>query len=273
MAQENRDTIKVPIVDSTGKKTGEVDVSVLKTIRDDIFKKATLIENTWSRQSHGADPQAGKKQVINLSKRRRKLRTTYGRGMSRSPRKVMWSRGTQFSYKGAFAAFTVGGRKAHAPTSNKDMLRNINNKEWQKALEIGFSASLDATRISKFQRVSSLYPFILDDSCESSVSKTKDAKQMLEVLGLGDEIERTSVVKIRAGKGKMRNRRYKVKRGPLFVLSSDESPLFKSLRNIKGFEVITPDFLLVQDFGMSEEPGRQVIFSKSAHSEFMEVVN
>ena len=270
----NTNTMKIPVYDMTGKKTQDVEVATLNTIRDDIFKKATLIENTWSRQGHGADPQAGKKQVINLSKRRRKLRTTYGRGMSRTPRKVMWSRGTQFSYRGAFAAMTVGGRKAHAPNANKNIYRGINNKEWQKALQNGFAASLDTSRITKLgQRVSSKYPFMLDDSCETVVMKTKDAKSMLETLELSNEVERTSEVKIRAGKGTMRNRRYKVKRGPLFVVSSSESPLFKALRNIKGFDVITPELLLVQDFGMSEKAGRQVIFTKSAYDMFSEVLN
>ncbi len=275
MAQNTTNTkIKIPVYDNTGKKTQDVEVVALSTIREDIFKKATLIENTWSRQGHGADPQAGKKQVINLSKRRRKLRTTYGKGMSRSPRKVMWSRGTQFSYKGAFAAFTVGGRKAHAPTAEKNVLRGINNKEWQKALENGFAASLNVEQISKLgQRVSSKYPFMLDDKCEEAVMKTKDAKSMLESLDLANEIERTSEVKIRAGKGTMRNRRYKVKRGPLFVVSSSQAPLFKALRNIKGFDVITPELLLAQDFGMSEKPGRQVIFTKSAYEIFAEVLN
>lgn len=264
--------IKIPVLDNTGKKTGDVEVNINGSIRDDLFKKATHIERTWGVQGYGADSQAGKKQVINLSKRRRKLRTTYGRGMSRTPRKVMWSRGTQFSYKGAFAAMTVGGRKAHAPTSQKNVLRSINNKEWQKALESGILASLTKDYIQG-QRVSSKYPFILDDKCETAVVKTKDAKSMIEALDLSDEMARTDVVKIRAGKGTMRNRRYKVKRGPLFVVSSLDAPLFKAIRNIKGFEVITPEFLMVQDFGMGDRPGRQVIFTKAAHTQFMEVMN
>ena len=271
MAQE---TIKIPILDASGKKTGDVEVASLGYIRDDIFKKATQVENSWGRQGYGADPQAGKKQVIHMSRRRRKSRTSYGRSMSRIPRKVMWSRGTQFSFKGAFAAMTVGGRKAHAPSGDKNWIKQMNNKEWQKALETGFMASLDSQRVAALgQRVPKTYPFVLDDSVETSIMKTKDAKEMCLKLGLGDEIERTSVVKIRAGKGTMRNRRYTVKRGPLFVVSNMDAPLLKAIRNIKGFEVITPEFLMVQDFAMAEKPGRMVIFTKSAHDEFMEVMN
>ena len=270
MAQEN---IKIPIIDASGKKTSDIEVTSLTYIRDDIFKKAILVESSWGKQSYGADPQAGKKQVIHLSRRRRKSRTTYGRSMSRIPRKVMWSRGTQFSFKGAFGSMTTGGRRAHAPKAHKNIFRNISNKEWSKALQTGLSASFKPETISKLgQRVPQTYPFMLDNSVESSITKTKDAQALCKQLGLTDEIERTSIVKIRAGRGTMRNRRYRVKRGPLFVVSSVDAPLFKAIRNIKGFDVITPEFLLVQDFGMNDKPGRMVIFTQSAYEQFKEVM-
>ena len=86
-------------------------------------------------------------------------------------------------------------------------------------------------------------------------------------------MDRTAQTKIRAGKGTMRNRRYKVKRGPLVVVSNLENPLFKAARNVQGFDVVTPDLLMVQDFGMSEKPGRAVLFTKAALEEFSEVMN
>lgn len=270
MAQEN---INIPIIDALGKKISHKEVTSLTYIRDDIFKKAVLVESSWSKQSYGADPRAGKKQVIHMSRRRRKSRTSYGRSISRIPRKVMWSRGTQFSFKGAFGAMTTSGRRAHPPKGEKNIFRNISNKEWMRALESGLSASFNAQKISSLgQRVPQNYPFILDNSVETSITKTKDAQEMCKTLGLGDEIERTSQVKIRAGRGTMRNRRYRVKRGPLFVVSSTDSPLFKAVRNIKGFDVITPEFLLVQDFGMNDKPGRMVIFTQSAYEQFREVM-
>lgn len=270
MAKEN---IQIPILDAAGKKTGSVEVAKDRYIRDDIFKKATQVEGSWGRQPYGSDPQAGKKQVINMSRRRRKSRTSYGRSMSRIPRKVMWSRGTQFSFKGAFSSMTTGGRRAHAPTAQKNTFKNITNKEWSKAFETGLFASLESDRIKELgQRVPETYPFILDDSAEQAIVKTKQAVDMCVELGLDPEMQRTSVVKIRAGKGTMRNRRYKIKRGPLFVVSSLDAPLFKAIRNIKGFEVITPEFLMVQDFAMSYKPGRMVIFTKAAHAEMMEAM-
>jgi large subunit ribosomal protein L4e len=265
--------MKLDIIDKEGKKVGDYELTLpSEDIREDIFKKAVLAEVSLFTQPKGADPLAGKKSAIHLSKRRRKLRTTYGRGGSRTPKKVMWSRGTQFRFVGAFAPNTVGGRKAHPPKSEKNIIRNINNKEWLKAFQTGILASLNKDVVLKNGlKVSDNYPFVLDDSIEE-LAKTKDFKTFLEKVGFEKEIERTSNVKIRAGKGKMRSRRYKVKRGPIVVVSDLEKPLFKAARNIKGFDVITPELLMVSDFGMSVNPGRAVLFTKAALEQLKEVL-
>ena len=265
--------MKLAIVDKTGNKVSDFDFNLVEDIREDIFKKAVLAETSLFRQAKGADPLAGKKQVINLSKRRKNFRSTYGRGGSRTPKKVMWARGSQFRYVGAWASQTVGGRRAHPPKAEKNTLQTMNNKEWVKALRTGMIASLNKDLIiGNGQKVPENYPFVLDKSVEE-ISKTKDAKELLSTLGFSEELERTQTRKIRAGRGTMRNRTYKVKRGPLFVVSSDEAPLLKAVRNVRGFEVVTPDLLMVSDFGMSEKVGRAVIFTKDALTEFMGVLN
>ncbi len=265
--------VKVAIIDKTGKKISDYDFKLTGDIREDIFKKAVFSENSMFKQSYGSDPMAGKNHAINVSKRRKGFRSTYGRGGSRTPKKAMWSRGTQFRFVGAFAPNTVGGRKAHPPKAEKNIIKNMNNKEWLKALETGVLASFDRSIVeSNGQRIPSNYPFILDSSLED-LNKTAEVKTFLESIGFKDEIERISTRKVRAGKGTMRNRTYRTKRGPILVVSSIEKPLLKSARNIKGFEVVTPEFLMVSDFGMSEKPGRAVLFTKDAIEEFMEVFN
>jgi large subunit ribosomal protein L4e len=265
--------MKISIIDKTGKKVADYELKVSEDVREDIFKKAVVAESSLFRQSHGATPLAGKKASINVSKRRQKYRSTYGRGGSRTPKKAMWRRGRQLRFVGAFAPNTVGGRRAHPPKASKIIIKDINNKEWLKALKVGLVASFDNKIVSSNgQRVPKTYPMILDNSTEE-IAKTKDFKDLLVNAGFESEIARTAVRKVRAGKGTMRNRTYKVKRGPLVVVSSVEVPLFKSGRNVKGFEVVTPDLLMVSDFGMSTKPGRAVIFTKSAIDEFVEVLN
>ena len=70
----------------------------------------------------------------------------------------------------------------------------------------------------------------------------------------------------------MRNRTYRTKRGPLVVVSSMESNLQKASRNIQGFDVVSVDLILASDFGMSEKPGRAVIFTQDGAKEMFEVI-
>lgn len=265
--------MKIAIIDKTGKKVADYDLKLSEDIRDDIFKKAVSAESSLFRQKSGASDEAGRRQVINVTKRRKDFRSTYGKGASRTPRKTMWRRGMQMRFVGAFAPNTVGGRRAHPPKASKIILKNINNKEWMKALKVGLLASMDSKLVTENgQKVPSSYPFVFDESFDT-IAKTKEFKDVLTNLGFAEEIERTSIRKIRAGIGTMRNRKYKVKRGPLVVVSSLEVPLLKASRNLRGFEVITPELLMVSDFGMSYKPGRAVLFTKSAMDEFVEVFN
>jgi len=266
--------IKLNVVDKTGKSVSDFVFTINEDVRDDIFKKAVISETSLFRQRKGADPLAGKKQVINVSKKRKGFRTTYGSGGSRTPKKSMWGRGTQHRFVGAFAGMTRGGRKAHAPKSEKILFKNLNNREWMKALKVGFVASLDSKLVEENgQHVPKTYPMVLDNSIEK-ISKTKEFMEILSKIGFSQEVERTQIKKIRAGKGTMRNRTYKVKRGPLVVVSSFEAPLLKAARNVLGFEVITTDVIMASDFGMDVVPGRAVLFTKEAFDIFTtEVLN
>ena len=265
--------VKVKIIDDKGKKSTEFDFKINADIREDVFKKAVLTERSVFKQPYGAKPDAGKKQVISLSKRRKKFRSTYGKGGSRTPKKIMWRRGMQLRMVGAFAPNTIGGRKAHAPKASKNIIKSMNKKEWLMALKVGFIASLDKNLIEKNgQKVSKEYPFILDDSFNKA-NKTKDILKTFENLDFSNELSRVSKKSIRAGVGKNRNRKYKLKRGPLFVYSDVDESFLKAIKNIFGFDLINVDELLVSDFGMSEKPGRQVVFTKNSANKFMEIFN
>ena len=51
------------------------------------------------------------------------------------------------------------------------------------------------------------------------MKKTKEVKDVLLKLGLEKELERISKKTARSGKGRIRNRKYRIKKGPLFVVS------------------------------------------------------
>jgi len=43
---------------------------------------------------------------------------------------------------------------------------------------------------------------------------------------------------LRAGKGKLRNKRYRVRKGPLVVYFNENAKLVKAFRNVPGVEVV-----------------------------------
>jgi len=100
-----------------------------ESFRPDLIKKAALVIQAANRQKYGSDPRAGKKANAFVSKRRHNYKGTYGIGQSRTPRKVLSSRGTRFNWVGAVSPGTVGGRKAHGPTADKIFAVKLNDKE------------------------------------------------------------------------------------------------------------------------------------------------
>merc|ERR1712110_817987 len=81
-------------------------------------------------------------------------------------------------------------------------------------------------RIGEIQEL----PLVVTDGIES-VQKTKQGLEFLKGIGCEEELQRIlDSKKIRAGKGKMRNRRYVMRKGPLVVYSEDNG-IVRAMRN------------------------------------------
>jgi|APSaa5957512622_1039677.scaffolds.fasta_scaffold00063_4 large subunit ribosomal protein L4e len=241
----------------------ELPAQFVEPVRPDLVKRAVEAIQSHKRQAYGADPEAGMRHSANVSKRRRKYRGCYGKGISRVPRKVMTRRGTQMNWTGAIAPGTVGGRRAHAPKAEKIWDKKINIKERRKAIRSALAATVIKEAVEeRGHKVPKDFPFVLDNSFES-LSKTKDVIQSLEKLGLKDEIERTSEKKIRAGKGKLRGRKYITKKGPLLVVSKD-CPLLKSGINIPGVEVVKVNEVNAELLAPGAAVGRLTLYTEDS---------
>ena len=81
-------------------------------------------------------------------------------------------------------------------------------------------------------------------------------------MGLSEELSRIMKRRIRAGRGKMRGRRYKKKLGPILV-TTDTAMVRRAFSNI-NFTVKKPSDLTVSDVTHAGMPGRMVIWTKSA---------
>ncbi len=232
-------------------------------VREDLIKRAVEAAQANSRQPYGAAEQAGKRHATKLSHRRRDYKTTYGHGISRTPRKVLSRRGTRFFWVGAFAPNTVGGRRAHPPKPIKEWAKKVNTKERRKAIRSAMSATMQKALVAaRGHRVPDTYPFIIDSSAES-IAKTRDLRAALETLGLRDELSRTAEKKSRAGRGKMRGRRKRTARGPLLVVSK-ACPLQDAAKNLPGVDVCVVDMLNADLLAPGADAGRLTLFTKDA---------
>ncbi|MBN4048983.1 50S ribosomal protein L4 [archaeon AH-315-M20] len=257
--------MKLDIFETTKNKTGEIDLprQFSEEIRPDLIKRAVLALQSSKQQPYGASPQAGKRASAILSKRRRAYRGSYGFGISRTPRKILSRRGRRMYWVGAFAPNTVGGRRAHPPKAEKILIKKINKKERRKAIRSAISATVINDLVkSRGHIIPENYPIVLEKNFED-LSKTKEVLAILKNFGFEKELTRVSKKSIRAGKGKLRGRKYKTKKGPLIVVSK-ENNLTKAASNIPGIDIINVKGLNAELLAPGAVPGRLTLWTKSA---------
>jgi len=103
----------------------------------------------------------------------------------------------------------------------------------------------------------------MDDAIEST-KKTATAKDILASVGALEDVEKASESKqIRSGKGKMRNRRYTLRRGPLIIYCQDHG-VEQAFRNLPGVELCCVTRLNLLQLAPGGHMGRFCIWSKSA---------
>jgi large subunit ribosomal protein L4e len=257
--------MKLQILDSKNVKTGEIDLpgQFSESYRPDLIKRAVHALQSAARQRYGADPLAGKRSSSETSKRRRKYRGTYGFGISRVNRKILSRRGTRMFWVGAFSPQTVGGRRSHPPKAEKIWEKKINKKENRKAIRSAMSAVVDKNLVvGRGHRVPENYPFIVDSSFEN-LKKTSEVEKTLQALGFKEELSRSLIKKVRAGIGKLRNRKYRKKKGILIVVGG-ECAVEKSAKNVSGVDVVRANALNAELLAPGAMPGRVTLWTKNA---------
>jgi large subunit ribosomal protein L4e len=258
--------MKVPVLSVEGQKISDVELPVQfsEPVREDLIKRAALAVMSAQHQAYGTDPLAGLRQGKALPKRRRKYGGTYGKGISRVARKVMWHRGEQFGWVGARGAQTVGGIKAFPPKVGKIFWEKINKKENRKAIRSAISATSILELVAKKHKLGNIkiVPLIIEDKFEA-LKKSKEVYKHLKTLGLSEELARTKEKKIRAGKGKGRGRKYKTKIG-LLIIVSKSCNLQKAAANLAGIDVVTIKNINAALLAPAAMPARLTIWTKSA---------
>jgi large subunit ribosomal protein L4e len=172
------------------------------------------------------------------------------------------------NWVGAFAPGTYKGRIAHPPKAYKILDEKINKKENRKAIRSALSAVINENLVKQRGHLFNHLPLVIDNSLYN-IKKTKDLVKFLEKLGLENELERLKEKNVRAGQGSKRNRKYRIKKGPLFVISK-KSSLSKILSSIRGLDCVLVNNINVELLAPGGNPGRLTLFTKDAIEEMQQ---
>eukprot|EP00271_Cylindrocystis_brebissonii_P016147 TRINITY_DN39384_c0_g1_i1.p1 TRINITY_DN39384_c0_g1~~TRINITY_DN39384_c0_g1_i1.p1 ORF type:complete len:424 (+),score=87.05 TRINITY_DN39384_c0_g1_i1:77-1273(+) len=254
-----RPIVTVQTLDGESKDAAETALPAVFTspIRPDIvhFVHSSMAKN--KRQAYAVSVKAGHQTSAES--------WGTGRAVSRIPR--VPGGGTHRAGQGAFGNMCRGGRM-FAPTKvwrKWHRKINLNQKRYAVASALAASAvpSLLMARGHRIDKVPEV-PLVLKNEVEA-IEKTSEAVKLLKKLGAYEDVEKVIAShNIRAGKGKMRNRRYVSRRGPLIVYGTEGAHLKKSFRNIPGVEVCSVDRLNLLQLAPGGHLGRFIVWTQSA---------
>jgi len=258
--------MKAKLYDKTGKEKGTVDLpkNFSSIIRGDILAKVYEAQKLANTQAYGAKEGAGASySASGISKKKRHdWKGTYGKGISRVPRKIMSRNGASFNWVGATVSSARGGRKPHAPRAEKNLFKKVNKKELLIALNTALTGTVSPESIESKYGIKGESGFIFTD--EILTIKTKEFLETMKKL-FGKNYEKILKKKqVRAGRGKTRGRKYKSNAGLLFVIGSDE----KMPR--KGIDVVKANEIQVSHLSPNGEPGRFACYTEKAIKEIGE---
>eukprot|EP00770_Monocercomonoides_exilis_P005739 MONOS_5711.1-p1 / transcript=MONOS_5711.1 / gene=MONOS_5711 / organism=Monocercomonoides_exilis_PA203 / gene_product=Large subunit ribosomal protein L4e / transcript_product=Large subunit ribosomal protein L4e / location=Mono_scaffold00169:101267-103181(-) / protein_length=524 / sequence_SO=supercontig / SO=protein_coding / is_pseudo=false len=187
-----------------------------------------------------------------------------GRAVSRVPR--ISGSGTSRNGQGAFANMTRGGRMFSPLKIWRRWHRmvNVTQKRYAMCSAIAASAvpSLVMAHGHRIEKVPEI-PLVVSNDIER-IKKTKEALRILSMLHATNDIKRSADSrKIRAGQGKMRNRRYVQRKGVLIVHAGKQG-LSRACRNISGVNCINVCRLNLKEMAPGGHVGRFVIWTEAA---------
>lgn len=247
----SKTTVNVYGVD--GKVKGKMDLPEVfkETFRPDLIRRAVVSAQANRRQRYGPAKNAGMRHSTSTWGK--------GRGVARVQRLAQ-------GRKGAESPNNVGGRRAHPPRPEHSFEKKINMKEKLLAKRSALAAVSDEERVRerghRFKDGITV-PVVVDDKLEA-YTKTGDIMTLLRSLGLEDDIIRAKEGRhVRAGRGKMRGRRFRQPKSILFVATAG-SPVLVGARNIPGVNTISPEGINTELLAPGGDPGRLVVFSKKA---------
>lgn len=187
-----------------------------------------------------------------------------GRAVARIPR--VPGGGTHRSGQGAFGNMCRGGGMFAPLKTWRKWHHRCNTTQKRHAVASAVAATalpaLVMARGHKIDEVPEL-PLVISDDAQK-FAKTKQALKLLSTLGAQAELDHvTDSKKLRRGIGKIRNRRYTMRKGPLVVYAEDEG-ITKSFRNIPGVQLCNVERMNLLTLAPGGTFGRFVVYTEGA---------
>jgi len=190
-----------------------------------------------------------------------------GRAVARIPR--VPGGGTHRAGQGAFGNMCRGGRMFGPLRTWRKWHRKIPVGQKRYAVASALAASAVPSLVTaRGHRISQLpeIPLVIANETLEGLGKTKKALEVFKKLKVDEDVDKVKYgIVHRGGKGKMRNRPYKEKVGPLLVYSSGHGgSVAPAFRNLSGVEVVDVARLSLLRLAPGGHLGRLVIWSRSA---------
>eukprot|EP00441_Pelagodinium_beii_P043311 CAMPEP_0197648656 /NCGR_PEP_ID=MMETSP1338-20131121/27886_1 /TAXON_ID=43686 ORGANISM="Pelagodinium beii, Strain RCC1491" /NCGR_SAMPLE_ID=MMETSP1338 /ASSEMBLY_ACC=CAM_ASM_000754 /LENGTH=394 /DNA_ID=CAMNT_0043222699 /DNA_START=76 /DNA_END=1260 /DNA_ORIENTATION=+ len=194
-----------------------------------------------------------------------------GRAVARIPRAP--GGGTHRAGQATFGNQARGGGMFNPTKVWRRWHRRVNVTQKRHAVVTALAASsLPPLVMARGHRISEVaeLPLVVSDGLES-VTKTKQAVEALKKLGAGEDMQKVlDSKKLRAGQGKARNRRYRMRCGPLIIYNEDNG-IKRAMRNIPGVETASVENLDLLRLAPGGSFGRFLIFTEGAFKKLSEI--
>jgi len=188
-----------------------------------------------------------------------------GRAVARIPR--VPGGGTHRAGQGAFGNMCRGGRMFAPTKTYRRWHRKVNKNQRRFALVSAIAASASVPLVlARGHRIEQLseVPLVVATDTIKDIEKTSAAVKALKALRAYRDVEKVKESrKVRAGKGKMRNRRYVQRRGPL-IIYDEKSSLVRAFRNLPGVELVCVTRLNLLLLAPGGHVGRFIIWTQAA---------
>lgn len=270
-------SIKVPVLSVEGKERRTVSLPKVfdEPVRTDLIARAVQASRANRRQPYGAP-----KEGVWAGRRHSTEWWGKGRGASRVQR-------LKDGQDAATSPNNVGGARAHPPRVVQVRGEKINMKERRKARRSALAAVADSKLVSaRGHRWDNGFklPIVLEADFETIFERALADREehdekgptqvLLDVLhnvGLDDDLARArDGVHQRAGRGKMRGRRWKGPRS-ILIVASNAPKLVHAARNLPGVDVVSPKTMSTESLAPGGSPGRLTVFTESALAELKEM--